>query len=302
MKLHQLRTILAVAEKGSLRAAARHLGASQPALTHSIRELEKDLGATLFERTAQGMVPTPVGEILLRRACVIERELDHAREEIRQVQGGQEGSVVVCASMVAHFTIVTRALPLFSSRYPHVRLRIIEGPFPLIESKLQDGTADFYVGLAPDEESPKDLLTEKLFDNTRAVFARKCHPLGRATTLAELANAGWMTTGLGDNMELELAQLFAKHGFAPPKIVVQSESLLTTLMALISTDLLAVTARQLIEWPLGTETLQVIDIKETIVAPSVVLIRPKRSRLTPAAEYLCRMLREASNGYTRGGT
>ena len=63
VKLNQLRAALTVAEKGSLRAAARELGMSQPARSHSIGELERELGATLFERRSRGMTPTPGGEL-----------------------------------------------------------------------------------------------------------------------------------------------------------------------------------------------------------------------------------------------
>ena len=49
MKINHLRDVLAVAEHGSLRAAARHLGVAQPALTRSIRELERELGVALVD-------------------------------------------------------------------------------------------------------------------------------------------------------------------------------------------------------------------------------------------------------------
>ena len=59
MKLSQLRAVVAVAEHGSLRAAARSLGTAQPTLTRSLLELERELGAPLFERRSRGMVSRP---------------------------------------------------------------------------------------------------------------------------------------------------------------------------------------------------------------------------------------------------
>ncbi|MGA9009437.1 MAG: LysR family transcriptional regulator, partial [Xanthobacteraceae bacterium] len=59
MKLNQFRDVVAIAERGSLRAAARYLQLAQPALTRSVQELERELGAPLFERRARGMVLTP---------------------------------------------------------------------------------------------------------------------------------------------------------------------------------------------------------------------------------------------------
>ena len=68
MKLNSLRDFLAVAERGSLRAAARQLGVAQPAITRNIQELEKELGVVLFERQARGVTLSPMGEVFLRRA------------------------------------------------------------------------------------------------------------------------------------------------------------------------------------------------------------------------------------------
>ena len=82
MKIHHLRDVLAVAEHGSLRAAARHLGVAQPALTRSIRELERELGAILFERSVSGVVVTAVGERFIRRANAAHSELLRARDEV----------------------------------------------------------------------------------------------------------------------------------------------------------------------------------------------------------------------------
>ena len=71
MKLTHLRDFLAVADRGGLRRAAKHLGLAQPAISRSIRELEHELGATLFERSTSGMVLTPIGEAFRRRTAAI---------------------------------------------------------------------------------------------------------------------------------------------------------------------------------------------------------------------------------------
>ena len=62
MNLVHIRNVIAIVERGSLRSASRQLGIAQPALTRSVRDLEKELGAELFERARAGMTATPVGE------------------------------------------------------------------------------------------------------------------------------------------------------------------------------------------------------------------------------------------------
>src|SRR5581483_2086009 len=85
MKLTQLSYVAAIAEQGSLRAAARHLGVAQPAFSRSIAELERELGARLFERRARSMIATPLGEAFVRRASAILNDVRRARDEVEQL-------------------------------------------------------------------------------------------------------------------------------------------------------------------------------------------------------------------------
>ncbi|MBY4749693.1 LysR family transcriptional regulator, partial [Burkholderia cepacia] len=81
MKHHQLRALAAIAEHGSLRAAARAIHLSQPALTKAIRELELDLGVPLVTRNARGAQLTRFGQAVYARARLILAEMQHARDD-----------------------------------------------------------------------------------------------------------------------------------------------------------------------------------------------------------------------------
>jgi len=299
MKFNQLKAVTTVAEQGSLRAAARHLGMSQPALTRSIGELERELGATLFERRVKGMAPTPVGEVFIRRARVIASEARRAHEEVSQFLGGDQGDVEVCFSIVAHMTLLPSALPPFQKRYPRTRLRIVEGAFPAAEPRLRNGSMDFYIGPSPERTPPREFTVEKLFPNTRAVFARRGHPRADARSLAELTDEVWATTGITARADSEFTQLFARHNLPPPRTTIQADSMLSLLTTLTSSDALAVTLRQYSEFPLTRDALQLIEVKEPLPAPSIVLLRRAALPLTPAAEYLADMCRRAAVSYAR---
>src|SRR4051812_37817572 len=109
MKLNQLRDVVAIADRGSLRAAARHLALAQPALTRSVRTLERDLGVPLFERRARGMILTPMGEAFVRRAKAILSEVRRTRDEVDQLRGLTRGSVVAALSTAPHFELLPNA-------------------------------------------------------------------------------------------------------------------------------------------------------------------------------------------------
>ena len=294
MKLNQLRDLLAVAEHGSLRAAARHLGLAQPALTRSIQELERELDTPLFERRAKGVTATPMGEKLIQRAAVVQNEIRRAREEIGQLKGASDGKVSVCLSTVPHLAMLPTALAPFRARYPGVHLDIREGLFQSVDTALRNGLVDCYIGPPPREAAGPELLVEKLFDNERVVLCRKGHPLANARSLRELADAQWLSTSVTFKAEEEINPLFAQMGLPPPRIALQAHSTLTMLVTASHSDLLAMLPIQWMHSPMTRDALHRIGIVEKLPAPPICLVRRRGLALTPAAEYFCDMMRRTA--------
>jgi LysR family transcriptional regulator of abg operon len=297
VKLNQLRDVAAIAKQGSLRGAARALGLAQPALTRSIRELEHELGAPLFERARRGMTLTPVGEAFVCRANAILGDVQRAREEAEQISGGIGGSLVAGLSIAAHITLLPRSLQRFRKRYPGVRLRILEGFFPTLEYGLKDGSIDFYMGPRPATAIPEGLLVEKLFNNTRLIVCRSGHPLAQRATqkapasLADHATAEWVTTSITHLANDELGALFKKHRLPPPRLVAQTQSALSLIMSLLYSDMLAMLPIQFTQFALVKSAMTSIPVRESLPAPPMVLIRRAGLSLTPAAEYFVELLR-----------
>lgn len=299
MKLAQFRDVVAIAERGSLRAAARHLGMAQPALTRSVRELERELGVPLFERRSRGMVLTPMGEIFVRRAGIVLGEVRRARDEIDQLQGGVHGSVVAGLSTAAHIALLPHALKPFRARYPNVRLRIIDGVYPAMESGLKDGSIDCYVGPTPGASIAAELAEEKLFDNRRAIFARRGHPLAKAKSLRELVGADWVwaSTSITHDPEEELIELFARHRLPAPRLALLAQSAFSLIISLTSSDLVALLPIQWASFPLTAQAVAPIPVKEALGAPPIVAIRRASLPPTPAAEFFLDLMRRRAGSY-----
>ena len=294
MKFDQLEHLAAIVEHGSLRAAARRLATPQPTLTRNIRALERELGGALFVRETTGMVLTPMGLRFHVRASAMLHEARRARDEIAQHAGDDSGTVVAALSIMPHVGMLPRALPAFRSRYPLVKLKLIEGLFPEVERSLRDGSIDFYIGAAPREAPAPGLTVTQLFDNTRAVVCRAGHPLARSRSLKALADADWAVTAVDYNAEADLARLFEGHGLKAPKVLVHARSAMSIMVAMAHSDALAMLPVQWAEFPMTRDMLSVIRVREALPAPSIVMIRRPDLPLTPAAEHLCDMLlREA---------
>lgn len=124
MKPQHIQILVAIADHGSLRAAAKYLNKSQPALTQSLRQAESELGVSLFLRTSRGVELTDVGERVLVRARTITSEIARLDEEVAQLRGEQVGAVTVCLSPLAAMRIMPRALTLFRKTHPKIEVRL----------------------------------------------------------------------------------------------------------------------------------------------------------------------------------
>lgn len=87
MKLRQLTYFIAVAEELSFRGAAERLNVSQPPLSVQIRDLERELGVRLFVRSTQKVALTSEGEVFLRRARAIIKNIEDTRQEMAAMAG-----------------------------------------------------------------------------------------------------------------------------------------------------------------------------------------------------------------------
>ncbi len=283
MKLHHLRDLVAISKAQSLRGAARALGLAQPALTRSLRELEKELGTSLVDRHTRGVTLTAAGQGFLTRAHAAMEELRRGREEIAQAQGVLTGSVVTGIATAPLLDLVPGAYRAFRKAHPGVRMRFVEGVFNNLEPRLRDGTLDFYLGPRA-ERVDAGYRVDLFFHNQRAVIGRKGHPLRYAGSLAALVHMDWVLTGLRERPEQEFEEQFKVYGLATPSSIVQADSMLSILTLVTNSDALVLLPRQWAESPLFAHAVQLIPVNEALAAPDIVRISRADVPLTPLAE------------------
>lgn len=285
MKLNHLRNVVAIVERGSLRAAAKHLGLAQPAMSRSVRELEQELGVVLFDRNKFGMTPTPAGEIFLRRARSVQADIQRGLDEMAQFQGNDTGRMTVAFSTAGLVVMLPKILPAFRKRFPKVRVKVLESSMPAIEADVRDGVVDMYYGPVPRDFGDTSLVVEHLFDNPRIIVGRPNHPLRAATSLRELAGELWVTSQMAMSADGEVSSIFEQAGLPVPQIAMEAGSGMSLISIVKSSDLIAPLSAQWLGFLDQTGVLERFPIRDIPDAPPICAVRRGAMPLTPAAEY-----------------
>ncbi|TQM15642.1 LysR family transcriptional regulator [Pseudonocardia kunmingensis] len=156
MSLRQFEYALAVAAEGSVTAAAERLHVAQPSMSQQIRNLERELGVTLFTRTPTGLVPTATGRAFLREAEVAVHAARRARATARAGADDLVGELVVAAQMGFGTRQLPGALSALRRRFPRVEITVYEEPSSAeLERLCRRGVVDLAL-MAKCERSPAD--------------------------------------------------------------------------------------------------------------------------------------------------
>lgn len=182
MNFRHLKFFVATAESGQVSRAATQLSISQSAVTSAIKELESELGTSLFFRTAQGMEMTEAGRDFLASTREILEKLDLAKR-MAQRQSPAKGSI----SIAATYTVIGYFLPPHLDRlqhiYPNLDIRISELNREGIEEGLLSNRFDLAVVLTSNIAN-SELKTKTLLRSSRRLWAANSHKFireGKAT-------------------------------------------------------------------------------------------------------------------------
>lgn len=188
--LRQIRFFVAAAEQGSVSAAARALSISQSSVTEAVRALEDDLGVTLFERQARGLLITHKGSAFLRHAHKILAEVAAARTAFagEEAPGGRLALGVT--SLLAGY-VLSDILQRFRRAFPRVELSVIEDQGDYIQHLLIGGEIDVGVLVTSAVRDRHALQVETLSVSPYRLWLPLGHPLAQQEAIALDQIAGW---------------------------------------------------------------------------------------------------------------
>ena len=298
MRLSQIRDFLAVADTGSIRAAARSLGLTQPALTKSLRQLEAELGAVLVTRSVRGIVFTALGQAFLTRARSIDGDLRRAREEIAQLQGAREGTLSIGASTAPAMGVLPRAVVKLRESWPSATIRVSDTSFPNVLADLREGRFDLAISptFGADPVPSGEFNVEVLFRNEVVVVVRKGHPKRSAKSLREFTDGEWLRSGPRGGPATVLDAAYAAIGLPPPECHVQCESFLALPEIVAISDVVAMVPRQLLEQPSVRGRLVRVPVKEKLRPIEINLLTRAGVPLTPIGKDFVGLVRGMAGG------
>lgn len=126
MNTKQYEYALVLAAEGSFSKAAEKLGITQPSLSQYIKKLENEVGAELFKRNGQFLLPTRAGQIFLQKASRIGKLQRDMLMEISELQGGFKGSINVGISPFRCSGMMPEVLVEFKKKYPDIKINLYE--------------------------------------------------------------------------------------------------------------------------------------------------------------------------------
>ncbi|WP_432925696.1 LysR family transcriptional regulator [Microbispora sp. CA-135349] len=287
MSLRQFEYALAVAEEGSVTAAAERLHVAQPSVSQQIRGLERELGVQLFARTPTGLVPTVAGRAFLREAQVAVSASRRARATARAHADELVGELVVAAQMGFGTRQLPGALDALRRRFPRLEVTVFEEPSSAELDRLcRRGVLDLAL-MAACEQSPGD--AHHLGDEEFVVVLGAGHPQLAAdrVELRELEGEPWVRFDRDSALDGVLLNVLRDNELTPATAARVSQTATAVRWAAHGLGVTLVPASAV---PYGYEHL-VRPVFPVVSQPVIAVVRPGPG---PAETALLEFLRQES--------
>jgi molybdate transport repressor ModE-like protein len=198
LDVRRMQMLRAVAREGSVSAAARALGYSQPAVSHHIARLEEEVGTALITRLGRGVRLTDAGLTLVEHTDAVLMRLTAAEEDVAAIAGLRAGRVRLVTFPSGSATLMAGALTRLRAAHPGVDVSFEEAEPEGAIPQLRSGDADLVLGFsyaAVGGQNGRDLETVPLLHDPSHAIVHPDHPAAAAESplaLQRLADDTWI--------------------------------------------------------------------------------------------------------------
>lgn len=293
MDLRDLEYFAVVAQHGHLGRASEALGLGQPALSMSLRRLEKSAQAKLVKRTPKGVELTAVGAAVLLHVSKLRLARDDLAREVADLAHGRAGHLRIGASPSNSEVFLPEACSKLLMEAPKVSLNIAVFDNDALLPALRKGDLDIAVTHA--QEFPPPDLTQELFrEDEFVVYCASNHRLAKlkSVTLEDLAQERWAIARAGAfGPLLSLRRMFEERGLPVPRITLVSDLVMFKLRAVAASDLVGVTVKGNVEAAMPQLSLKILPVKGLQWRRPVAVAYRKDAYLSPAARRYIEILK-----------
>ena len=291
----QLQLFLALADKGSITAAARACHVTQPTVSMQLKDLAESVGMPLNEQLGKRLQLTAAGEALAKTARAMADEWAAFEQRIDGLKGLTQGRLRVAVVSTAKY-FVPRMLGTFCARYPRIDIALQVLNRDGVVARLRDNRDDLYIMSMP----PTDMdLEQRVFlPNPLVVIAPATHRLaGRSSIpLSRLANERFILREQGSGTRMACDAHFAALGFQPNVRLElgSNEAIKQSVAAGLG---LAVLSRHALAPLPGRDIVTVLNVRGFPVQSNWSILYPAGKRLSPIAlEFLAHLQAAAAKG------
>jgi DNA-binding transcriptional LysR family regulator len=241
----ELAAFLSIVRRGSIGSAAHALAMTQPAVSRTLKRLERRLGVALFVRHSTGMELTTFGRALKPYAELVASETGRVIEEINLLNGAAVGLARIGIVPSVAASLLPAAIDNAIQDSPGIRVRVLEAAGDQLVSALLRGEIDFAVSGLPFEPADDAIVATPLVTDDICVVARTRHPLMSKPQLllSDLYAHPWAVPEKGNVIRAGFRSIFVRAGMEPPPAAVTTNSVHTLKSMVASTDFLTMLAR-----------------------------------------------------------
>lgn len=158
MEFRTLHYFLTVAHERNITRAAEKLHMAQPPLTRQIKQLEAELGVTLFHRGGRQLRLTEEGRFLQQQGAEILQLLEKTTQQLKQMGPEEHGTLSLCTTEATGATLLSRLIAAFHETSPHIRFEILSGSGTENRDRLEKNLVDMGIFREPVNLEPYDQL------------------------------------------------------------------------------------------------------------------------------------------------
>lgn len=299
LNVTRMQQLASVVRCGSFSEAAAELGVSQPALSRSVRGLERQLGVKLLDRGRFGATPTEFGLTLARHADAVDAELLAARGEIDALKNARGGQVCIGCGPSEATRLLPQALELLRRRAPQLQVTVLYGLNEALLPMVKHGQVSFALSSIPKGVLDSDLRRVVLHEDSATVAARASHPLAALSDVQpeQLMEYPWI---LARPRELErhaLDDIFLRANLQPPVATIETTSAVLMKTVIMQTDYLTFLPRELIYWEERADLVRPLQLRALSWRRTVGLTLRARGALSPAAQALVEALQATAETF-----